>query len=207
MDTTARVQRWRQRRRDEGKEAMTIWLSHDTKLRVEDLAAVWRVTPSELIEQALAQFQPGSPPRLGNDTETLQLQASVEAVLERILPAHIQAAIQAVASVTATNGNVTATEHPETPAPVYDAPHGHSLVTEPLPGASQGTPTALEAQICTWLREHPEGESVKGLVAALGVSENAVRLRMNALVKSGQIQMHGARRTLRYFLAEDSGSE
>jgi predicted ArsR family transcriptional regulator len=48
---------------------------------------------------------------------------------------------------------------------------------------------------------------VKGLVAALGVSENAVRLRMNALVKSGQIQMHGARRTLRYFLVEDSGSE
>ena len=54
MDTTARVQRWRQRRRDEGKEAMTIWLSHDTKLRLEDLAAVWRVTPSELIEQAVA---------------------------------------------------------------------------------------------------------------------------------------------------------
>ena len=54
METTQRVQRWRRRRRDEGKEAMTIWLSHDTKLRLEDLAAVWRVTPSELIEQALA---------------------------------------------------------------------------------------------------------------------------------------------------------
>ena len=73
MDTTTRVQRWRQRRRDEGKEAMTIWLSHDTKLRLEALATVWRVTPSELIEQALAQFQPGSPPRFGNDTETTQL--------------------------------------------------------------------------------------------------------------------------------------
>src|SRR4029450_8616144 len=181
MDTTARVQRWRQRRRDEGKEAMTIWLSHDTKLRLEDLAAVWRVTPSELIEQALTQFQPGSPPRLGNDTETLQLQASVEAVLERILPAHIQAAMQAVASVTATNGNVTATEHPETPAPVYDAPHGHSLVTEPLPGASQVTPTALEAHICSWLREHPEGERVKGLGAARGVSQDSGRLRPQAL--------------------------
>jgi predicted transcriptional regulator len=193
--------------RDEGKEALTVWLSRDTKLRLEDLASIWHTTTSEMVEQALAQFQPGSPPRLGNDTETLQLQASVEAVLERILPAHIQAAMQAVAFVTATNGNVTATEHLETPAPVYDAPHGHSLVTEPLPGASQVTPTALEAQICTWLREHPEGESVKGLVAALGVSENAVRLRMNALVKSGQIQMHGAGRTLRYFFAEDSGSE
>lgn len=206
MDNTNRVAQWRQRMRDEGKEALTVWLSRDTKLRLEDLASIWHTTTSEMVEQALAQFQPGSPPRLGNDTETLQLQASVEAVLERILPAHIQAAMQAVAFVTATNGNVTATEHLETPAPVYDAPHGHSLVTEPLPGASQVTPTALEAQICTWLREHPEGESVKGLVAALGVSENAVRLRMNALVKSGQIQMHGAGRTLRYFLAEDSGS-
>ena len=38
MDTTTRVQRWRQRRRDAGKEAMTVWLSRDAKLRLEDLA-------------------------------------------------------------------------------------------------------------------------------------------------------------------------
>jgi hypothetical protein len=63
MSTTERVQRWRQRMREAGKEAMTIWLSRDAKLRLEDLASVWRMTPSELIEQALAQFHPGSPPR------------------------------------------------------------------------------------------------------------------------------------------------
>src|SRR5262245_48174610 len=96
MDTTARVQRWRQRRRDEGKEAMTIWLSHDTKLRLEDLATVWRVTPSELIEQALAQFQPGSPLRCGNDTATTQLHEAIETVLARVLPDQVLAILDTV---------------------------------------------------------------------------------------------------------------
>ena len=73
MDTTTRVQRWRQRRRDEGKEAMTIWLSHDTKLRLEDLATVWRVT------LRADRAGPGTVPawqptpfrqRYGNDTVT-----------------------------------------------------------------------------------------------------------------------------------------
>jgi hypothetical protein len=53
MDNTSRVAQWRQKMRDEGKESMTIWLSRDAKLRLEDLASVWRMTPSEMIEQAL----------------------------------------------------------------------------------------------------------------------------------------------------------
>ena len=40
MDNTSRVAQWRQRMRDEGKEAVTVWLRHDTKLRLEDLASV-----------------------------------------------------------------------------------------------------------------------------------------------------------------------
>ena len=56
MDNTSRVAQWRQRMRDEGKEALTVWLSHDAKLRLEALASVWHATTSEMVEQALAQF-------------------------------------------------------------------------------------------------------------------------------------------------------
>ena len=47
MDNTRRVAQWRQRMRDEGKEALTVWLSHEAKLRLEDLASVWHATTSE----------------------------------------------------------------------------------------------------------------------------------------------------------------
>ena len=69
MDNTSRVAQWRQKMRDEGKESMTIWLSREAKLRLEDMASIWRMTPSELIEQALVQFHPGSPQSIGNVTD------------------------------------------------------------------------------------------------------------------------------------------
>jgi predicted transcriptional regulator len=74
MDNTSRVAQWRQRMRDEGKEAITVWLSQDTKLRLEDLASIWHTTTSEMVEQALAQFHPGNPPRIGIITDTAQSQ-------------------------------------------------------------------------------------------------------------------------------------
>ena len=201
MDTTTRVQRWRQRRRDEGKEAMTIWLSHDTKLRLEDLATVWRVTPSELIEQALAQFQPGSPPRFGNDTETTQLHEAVEAVLARVLPARIQEALQHLQPVTATNGNVTETQPPEspaatTPAHEYEADHGHSLLTESVrtggnqPRAYGEIPTAVLAV----LAQRPSATAAE-IAQALGDgSKQGVKTIWQALqrlAKGGRVVKDG----------------
>ena len=38
MSDTDRVQRWRQRMREQGKEPVTLWLSREVKLRLEDLA-------------------------------------------------------------------------------------------------------------------------------------------------------------------------
>ena len=46
--------------REQGKEPVTLWLSREVKLRLEDLATS-RSTTAEIVEQALAQFQPGSP--------------------------------------------------------------------------------------------------------------------------------------------------
>ena len=117
MDNTSRVQQWRQRMRDEGKEAITVWLGHDAKLRLEDLASVWYTTTSEMVEQALAQFHPGSPPRIGNYTDTAQLQVLVQETVWAMLPGLKEEMLQELrgdSAVTATNGNATVTESTET---------------------------------------------------------------------------------------------
>jgi hypothetical protein len=86
MDNTSRVAQWRQKMRDEGKEAVTVWLSHDAKLRLEDLASAWHSTTSAMVEQALAHFHPGNPPSFGNDTDTAQLQALMQETVRAMLP-------------------------------------------------------------------------------------------------------------------------
>ena len=128
MSDTDRVQRWRKRQREDGKEPMTIWLSHDEKLRLEDLAQTWHCSPSTLVQQALAQYHPGSPAVPGTLTDTVQLRALVAdivaAMLARDLPARVRHVMQDLQpslppspAVTATNGNVTETVPTETDAP------------------------------------------------------------------------------------------
>ncbi len=81
MSDTNRVQRWRQRQREAGLEPMTIWLSHDEKLRLEDLAHTWHCSPSELVRQALAQCRPGSPHVTAAVADTAQLRVLMEEAL------------------------------------------------------------------------------------------------------------------------------
>ena len=57
-----------------------------------------------------------------------------------------------------------------------------------------------DEQICSMLRTHPEGESAQGLIAALGVPDSKVRLRLNALIKNRRIEMQGRGASLRYVL-------
>ncbi len=83
MSDTDRVQRWRQQQREEGLEPMTVWLSHDEKLRLGDLAHTWHCSPSELVRQALAQFHPGKSPVTASVSDTAQLRLLMqEALLE-----------------------------------------------------------------------------------------------------------------------------
>src|SRR5262245_4948629 len=73
MSDKDRVARWRQRMRDEGKEPVTLWLSHEEKQRLEDLAHTGRCSTSEIASQALAHFKPERPEGTGNVTDTEQL--------------------------------------------------------------------------------------------------------------------------------------
>jgi len=80
-ETTTRVARWRQRLREEGKAALTIWLTTDEKLRLEDLARTWHTSPSALIQQALAGYQPTQALRDLTDTDTSRLRLLIREVL------------------------------------------------------------------------------------------------------------------------------
>jgi predicted transcriptional regulator len=98
MRDADRVQHWRQWQRKEGKEPMTLWLSQATKSRLENLAHVWHRSPSEMVEQALAQFHPGTPsvPRTGAALEQLQALVTdmVRDTLARDLPWLVRAMLQ-----------------------------------------------------------------------------------------------------------------
>ena len=205
MSDTDRVQRWRKRQREDGKEPMTIWLSHDEKLRLEDLAQTWHCSPSTLVQQALAQYHPGSPALPGTLADTAQLRVLVAdimaAMLAQDLPARVRHVMQDLQpslppspAVTATNGNVTDTAPTETDAPTL--PTAQRKRRE----QPQASPDPLDAQICAFLRTHSEGGSVKELIAALDAPESKIRLRVNALAKCGHIQMRSTGGSLRYVL-------
>jgi hypothetical protein len=97
----SRVSRWRDRLKREGKKAVTVWLTSEEELRLKDLAATWHCSPSEVMQRALAQFQPGRPPSLSNDTETTQSHhgsitdtTQIRAILQAELPGMVQALVE-----------------------------------------------------------------------------------------------------------------
>ena len=195
MDNTSRVAQWRQRMRDEGKEALTVWLSHDAKLRLEDLASAWHATTSEMVEQALAHFHPGNPPRIGNDTDTAQLQGLTEDRVRAMLlglKAQILQELHGEMAVTATNGNITETvlAPPSAPAPTRKAGRPRSPVGQ---------------QILDLLAAHPEGLSAEQLRGALTPSKR-LGDTLAGMRRLGTVRTEGAGRALRYFAALDGGA-
>ena len=58
MSESDRVQRWREAKRQQGLKPCTVWLTTEEELRLKDLAAQRRCSPSAILQQALAQFQP-----------------------------------------------------------------------------------------------------------------------------------------------------
>src|SRR4029453_17395561 len=77
MSESDRVQRWRDTKRQQGLEPMTIWLSHEEKARLVDMAQRWHRSPSEMIQEALAQFDPVSSRVTATETDTTQLRALI----------------------------------------------------------------------------------------------------------------------------------
>jgi hypothetical protein len=94
MSDSARVQRWREAKWERGLRAVTVWLGSDEDLRLKDLALQWHCSPSELMQRALAQFHPGQPPgirneSISNDTDMVQLRQLIREELTAMQATHI----------------------------------------------------------------------------------------------------------------------
>ena len=83
MSESERVQRWRQRQREAGKEPLTIWLTTAEKLHLEDMALSRHCSPSELVQQALAHLRGESLSVTATVTDTEQIRALVQQELAR----------------------------------------------------------------------------------------------------------------------------
>ena len=70
MSETARVQRWREAKRQQGLKPCTVWLTPEEELRLKGLAAQQRCAPSTIIQEALAQYQPAKQSSISTVSDT-----------------------------------------------------------------------------------------------------------------------------------------
>ena len=194
--------------REEGKEPMTIWLSHDEKLRLEDLAQVWRSSPSAMLSQALARFHPGSPSVPGTVADTAQLRGLVAEMVADIL-----ARDTAPGDTCYGYGrNLSDTLAPEKPqkyeagqghslvtAPEQDAATGYVFVTEPAPARKGGRPRSeLGQRILALLQMHPEGLTAEQLRASLA-PERPLGDVLQGMRRQRVIHTRGRGKATRYY--------
>ena len=205
MSESERVQRWRDAKRQQGFEPLTIWVSHEEKERFVDLAQHWHHAPSELIREAFAQFAPLSPPVTATVTDTEQLRALIRDELAEsplitvtitdtvaaTLPAMVRQLVEAMAleaiglPVPATHGGVPARETPgKTPA-------------QRQAGRPRGT---LRQRILEVLADHPEGLGAEQIRAYLKLTPGqSIGDTLQGMRRQHAVRTEGEKREMRYF--------
>jgi hypothetical protein len=101
MADVPRVTRWRQRNRDAGKEALTIWLDAGDKAKLLAMAQQQHMSPSALLVAALKAYQPVPPPGTPV-TDTSQLWALMQELLIVHLPGIVRELMQEQSTVAET---------------------------------------------------------------------------------------------------------
>lgn len=213
MAEHSRVARWRQRLRDEGKKAVTVWLSTDEELRLKDLAMQWHTSPSKIMQRALAQFQPGRPPSLSSSTDTSQQQHSdtldtsqIQAWLHAELPGMVRQIVEQLAvEIFDRSSDVTDDRQIRSSFATDNVQTRSSDVTEsagpPQPQKRGGRPrSALGQRMLDLLAQHPEGLTAEQIRAALEPSR-ALGDILGGMRKTGAVQVRGKGRGQRYVLA------
>jgi hypothetical protein len=191
MSHTTRVKEWRTRQKDEGKAPVTIWLSRDEKRRLEGLAQTWHCSTSELVQQALAAFQPGSPPVTAAITDTEQLRQFITETVTDIVTATLPALVrdlvggmtnireQTAMPVTVT-GNRNATETHATPG----------RVTVPCNSVVSDTgsqPSPEKAAVVARLREMRAGGMSYGEIATQMQADGVPTLSRKGVWQKGTV--------------------
>jgi hypothetical protein len=189
----SRVARWRERLKKEGKKAITVWLSGEEELRLKDLAITWHCSPSDVIQRALAQFHPGRPPSLGNDTETSQSHhgtitdtTQIRAILQAELPGMVQSLVEQYHR----EPRVTETRSSD----VTDMP------ATAQPQKRTGRPRGRMTQaILALLDAHPEGltaEQIRGMLSP----DKPIGDTLQGMRRTGVVQVEGSGRQQRYIM-------
>ena len=177
----SRVARWRQRLREQGKKAVTVWLTAAEELRLKDLALTWHLSPSEVMQQALAQFHPGHPRATATAPDAEQLRGLIrdELAAASLVPDTVTAAVTAQVTETVT-ATITATlpalvrevvaAMAREPGPLAVSTMGNSGVTdtEAPRGADAGHSTSEKAAVLARLRQmRSEGKSLEKMAREL----------------------------------------
>jgi hypothetical protein len=220
MSETTRVQRWREDKRQQGLKAVTVWLTSEEELRLKDMALQWHCSPSALVQHALAQFSPQTPPGISTATDMSQIRELIRAeflalqaekttvtdtvaevvtdTLARDLPGLMRQLVEGLAlealglPVTDTNGYDTDTDGDVTDTELPDeAPEPRKV------GRPRGE---LSQRIVALLGEHPEGLSAEQIRAFLQ-PERPLGDTLQSLRKREQVRTQGQGRELRYFVA------
>src|SRR5215510_1670336 len=108
MADIPRVARWRQRNREAGKQAITLWLSAEDKARLLDMAQQCHTSPSTLVAEALKLYQP-TRPAISTDADTRQIRLLIQEILSDQLPHLIRQVLADTGVVTETRADTVAT--------------------------------------------------------------------------------------------------
>jgi hypothetical protein len=214
MPETSRVQRWREEKRQQGLKAVTVWLTQEEELRLKELALQRHCSPSALVQQALAQFSPQTPPSISTETDTKRIRELIKAelvamqaekttitdtvtevvteTLARDLPPLVREIVEGMAlealglPVTDTgNDDVTDTEMPE------EEPKQRKV------GRPRGE---MGERIVALLDEHPEGLSAEEIRAYLK-PEKPLGDTLQGMRVQEKVQTRGRGKDTRYFVA------
>jgi hypothetical protein len=86
MSDTTRVQRWREAKRQNGLQAVTVWLTTSEELRLKDAAVQERCSPSDVMQRAFAQYQARTPSSIGTVPDTSLIQVLIQDALAQWQP-------------------------------------------------------------------------------------------------------------------------
>jgi predicted transcriptional regulator len=185
---------------------MTIWLSHEEKARLVDMAQRWHRSPSEMIREALAQFDPVSSRVTATETDTEQLRtlirdelvsssivaATVTDTVADTLPTLVRQIVEEMAleglgvPVTATNSDVTDTE-------------AHR---EALTQRKRGRPDTMRQRILALLRAHEEGLTTEQIRAHLNVTQ-PIGDTLQGMRRAGIVKVEGEGNRRRYYATDE----
>src|SRR5712692_9165049 len=83
---STRVQRWRDAKRQNGLQAVTVWLTTSEELRLKDAAVQERCSPSDVMQRAFAQYQARNPSSISAVSDTELIQVLIQDALEQWQP-------------------------------------------------------------------------------------------------------------------------